>query len=124
MSCAYLFIRSRHGSDDARRRYESAAQFAPLVPEETWVRETGANAICAAFSNATESAAGNYVHAADDSGFVVYNGWVAGNGLSDQPFTKPVSSWIESRIQATSFDDFVTNTTGEWSVLAVSPTAN
>jgi hypothetical protein len=122
MSCAYLFIRSRHGSDDARRRYESAAQFAPLVPEETWVRETGANAICAAFSNATESAAGNYVHAADDSGFVVYNGWVAGNGLSDQPFTKPVSSWIESRVQATSFDDFVTNTTGEWSVLAVSPT--
>lgn len=120
MSCAYLFIRSRHGTDDARRRYESAARFAPLVPETTWIREAGQNAICAAFSNAAESAAGSYVHATEHGGFVVFNGWVAGNHLSDQPFLKPVSSWIEERIQATSFDDFVANTTGEWSLLAVS----
>lgn len=121
MSCAYLFIRSRHGTDDARRRCDSAARFAPLVPEATWVRQAGANAVCAAFSNAAESANGNYVHAADDGGFVMYNGWVAGNGLSDQPFAKSVSSWIDDRIQATSFDDFVANTTGEWSLVTVSP---
>lgn len=125
MSCAFIFIRSRNGRDDARRRLESAARFSPIVPESTWIREAGDNAICGAFSNAEESAAGSYVHVRDhDDGFVVFNGWTAGNGLSKQPFSSSVASWIYERIQATSFDDFVRDTTGEWSLLSVSATGD
>lgn len=121
MSCAFVFIRSRHGGGDARRRYEAAARFSPLVAESTWLHEVGDNAICAAFSDAEESAAGSYVDGPERTGsFVVCNGWVAGNGLSNQPFSRPVSSWIAERIQSTSFDDFVRDTTGEWSVLSCS----
>lgn len=120
MSCAYLYIRSRHGLDDARRRSEIAARFSPIVPESQWIREIGANSICVAFSNADESAAGSYVHTAEDGSLVIFNGWVAGNGLSDQPFSESVASWIANRIQATSFDDFVRDTTGEWSLLEIS----
>jgi hypothetical protein len=122
MSCAYVFIRSRHGLEDARRRYESAARFSPIVPEATWLHELDDISLCAAFSNAAESAAGSYVHFPESGGgFVAFNGWVAGNGLSDQPFSTTVATWIFDRIQDTSFDDFVKDTTGEWSVLSVSP---
>lgn len=121
MSCAFVFIRSRHGGDDARRRYETAARFSPLVPESTWLQKVSENAICAAFSDAEESAAGSYVHAPEKPGpILVFNGWVAGNGLSGQPFSSPVASWISERIQSTSFEDFVRDTTGEWSVLSYS----
>jgi hypothetical protein len=120
VSCAYLFIRSRHGIEDARRRSDFAAKFSPIVSESTSTHEFGAQSLCTTFSNAVESAAGSYVHPASESGdFIVLNGWVAGNDLSKEPFATSVASWISERIRRDSFDEFVRNTTGEWSVLSI-----
>lgn len=121
MSCAFVFIRSRHGLDDARRRAQYAAQFSPIVAESTAIQEFDEQSLCASFVNATESAAGAYVHIGEkDKSFVVFNGWPAGNGLSHEPFTSTVASWISARLQAESFDEFVRKTTGEWSLLTIS----
>ena len=121
MSCAFIFIRSRNGRDDARRRLDIASRFSPIVPESTWVHDVGENAVCGGFSNAEESAAGSYVHVDEnDAGLVVFQGWVAGNGLAEQPFSHSVAQWISERIHATSFDEFVRDTTGEWAILSIS----
>ena len=120
MSCAFIFIRSRNGREDARRRLDIAARFSPIVPESTWIREIGDNAICGAFSNAEESAAGSYVHVPENGAEChMFHGWVAGNGLADEPFSQSVAQWISERIAATSFDEFVQNTTGEWAILSI-----
>jgi hypothetical protein len=121
VSCAFVFIRSRHGLDDARRRSDFTAQFSPIVPESTWTRTFDDQSLCTAFSNAVESAAGSYVHPSTGQGdVVVFNGWVAGNGLSSQPFPDSVAAWISERIRAESFDEFVRKTTGEWALLSIS----
>lgn len=125
MSCAYLFIRSRHGLDDARRRSEFATQFSPIVAESTSTHEVDAQSLCISFSTAVESAAGSYTQPSSDNGdFLVFNGWVAGNGLSKAPFTSSVASWISERIRAESFEEFVRKTTGEWSLLSISSTGD
>ncbi|HMY15621.1 MAG TPA: hypothetical protein PKA58_04790 [Polyangium sp.] len=117
MSCTYLLVRSRRGAADARRRIELAGKYLPIVPETESVHALDENTVCAAFSTSVESAGGSYTHVSEKTGFVVYNGWVAGVKPSTALDSAPIADRIASSLQEKPFETFVEDTSGEWSVL-------